>query len=85
MEVLARKKFLDGCPTVDLIKECSSPVEREEVMAVCLLNLEPENLRAILSNDPEEVVQHVLQCQQASLQKLRQKGIDVTTGVVNKE
>ena len=77
LESLAREKFVDGVPTVDLVKSCNSPVEREEVMAVCLLNLPPERLRESLCRDPEEVVRHVLQCQQEILRHLRERGIVV--------
>jgi hypothetical protein len=69
LEFLARQKYVQGNATVDLVKKTSSPVEREEMMAVCLLNL-----------SPEEVVQHVLQCQQDALRYLRERGIEVTPG-----
>ncbi|MSS73394.1 MAG: hypothetical protein EXS64_18180 [Candidatus Latescibacteria bacterium] len=80
LELLARQKYVQGNATVDLVKKTSSPVEREEMMAVCLLNLSPEKLRGILSRDPEEVVQHVLQCQQDALRYLHERGIEVTPG-----
>jgi len=80
LELLARQKYVQGNATVDLVKKTTSPVEREEMMAVCLLNLPPDKLRGILSRDPEEAVQHVLQCQQDALRYLRERGIEVTPG-----
>jgi hypothetical protein len=77
LELLARQKYLEGLPTVDLVKASGSAVEREEVMAVCLLNLPPDRLRDILSRDPEEVIRHTLQCQQDAIRYLRDQGIPV--------
>ena len=77
LALLARQKYLQGVPTVDLVKGSASSVEREEVMAVCLLNLPPGKLREILARDPEEVVQHTMQCQQEAIQYLRDQGIPV--------
>lgn len=80
LELLATQKYILGCSTVEMVKQCQSPAEREDVMAVCLLNLSPEKLRGTLARDPEEVVQHVLQCQQEALRYLRERGIEVTSG-----
>ena len=77
LEKLARQKYVDGLQTVNLVKQSVSPVEREEMMAVCLLNLSPDKLREILACDPEEVVLHTLQCQQDAIRYLRERGIEV--------
>lgn len=77
LEKLARQKYVEGLQTVNLVKQTVSPVEREEMMAVCLLNLSPEKLRETLSRDPEEVVRHTLQCQQDAIRYLGEQGIEI--------
>lgn len=76
---------MEGLQTIDLVKQSTSSVEREEVMAVCLLNLSPERLRETLcrgqalSPDLEVVIRHTLDCQQEAIRYLREQGIEVVS------
>ena len=86
LEMLARLKYVEGLQTIDLVKHSESSVEREEVMAVCLLNLSPERLRQTLSrgqplSPAQEIgIRHTLQCQQEAIDYLRERGIEPGAG-----
>lgn len=36
----ARKRFIDGCSTISLLKNARSQTEREEIALVCMLDVE---------------------------------------------
>jgi hypothetical protein len=38
----AKKRFVEGCSTISLIQQARSDTEREEVVLVCMLDIEDE-------------------------------------------
>ena len=38
----ARKRFIDGHSTINLLKQAQSEIEREEIALVCMLDVEDE-------------------------------------------
>jgi hypothetical protein len=43
----ARKRFVEGCDTVDLLSQARSDTEKEEIALVCLLDVEDAQIRDI--------------------------------------
>ena len=41
----ARKRFVDGCNTIDLMTAAKSDKEKEEIALVALLNVDDENIQ----------------------------------------
>ena len=41
----ARKRFIEGCNTIDLLGQAGSEREKEEIALVCLLDVEDEVIR----------------------------------------
>lgn len=38
----AKKRFIDGCSTISLLKQARTEVEREEIALVCMLDIKDE-------------------------------------------
>ena len=43
----ARKRFVEGCDTVELLSKARSDTEKEEIALVCLLDVEDTQIREI--------------------------------------
>ena len=43
----ARKRFIDGCNTISLLKQARSQTEREEIALVCMLDVEDKYVLAM--------------------------------------
>jgi len=38
----AKKRFIDGCSTISLLKQARTEIEREEIALVCMLDIEDD-------------------------------------------
>lgn len=45
IEYFARKKFIEGCSTIELLKLARSEYEKEQIALVCLLDVEDDKIR----------------------------------------
>lgn len=41
----ARKRFIEGCDTVSLLKQAKSETEKEEIALVCMLDVEDDKIQ----------------------------------------
>ena len=41
----AKKRFVEGCNTIELLRAAKTEREKEEIVLVCLLHLEDETIR----------------------------------------
>lgn len=46
----AKKRFIEGCDTIELLKQAKSESEKEEIALVCLLDVEDEQIVALELN-----------------------------------
>lgn len=53
MVTIARRKFIEGRPTLSLLKEAGSELEKEEVMLVTMLDVDDWNLIDIIEGCEE--------------------------------
>jgi hypothetical protein len=55
--MFAKRRFIEGCDTVALMKQAKSRQEREEIALVCLLDVDDQKIR-----DLELCCQHAGRC-----------------------
>ena len=52
----AKKRFIDGCDTVQLLQQAHSQCEKEEIVLVSLLDVEDDQIRDIRAHLPSHAV-----------------------------
>ena len=45
--LFARKRFIEGCNTVDMLQQATSEREKEEIALVCLLDVGDDQIREL--------------------------------------
>lgn len=70
---LARRRYQDGVPTLRLVREARTPMEKEAAACVALLE-HPEQVLQRLGADPAET-DHVRRCMQNAREVLEAEGI----------
>ncbi len=70
---LARRRYQEGVPTLRLVREAGSPLEKEAAACVALLE-HPEQVLQRLDASPDEA-EHVRRCMERARATLAAQGI----------
>lgn len=73
---IVREKFIDGIPTVVLMKKCADERERGYVNTIALLDVPEAEVREMLKDDADFLA-HFLDCRRHALQVLKGELIDL--------
>lgn len=76
LEDLARRRYLDGLGTLDLLCDVETAEEKEWVCLVGLLDVSPATLAGILQGDPDRLL-HVLSCRGEAIDWLAERGVGI--------
>ena len=58
----AKRRFIEGIQTVDLLKTANSELEKEEIMLIALLDVEDKEIHELVLECTEDDSRHVLNC-----------------------
>jgi hypothetical protein len=76
LERIARRKFVEGVPTVELMRQARTEPERAAVTVVSLLHVPEEELEKLCPEHGRHC-EHVLPCRQRAAKKLNGLGINI--------
>ena len=74
---LVRRRFVQGIPTMELMKQMKTEKGREDVATVALLDVKKEDLVKNVEVDDPEKLKHLLACHSDAKEMLAKEGFDI--------